>query len=460
MRIQGWGRVVRGELKWECGWEPKEEEAGQLGNVTQRSDLYSFDKSVPIFLIPLFLWKPPGTSQQVKTPSKNSIFPLFPFSHFHSCPFYVFIYFFIFFIFLRNKRTSFLKSPIPFIPPRHHLHTIYSPSLFLDFLSPSLSRMPQVDLETLVSVCGGGGCDRKIACETLADGDVAPEGTDLPEVAPDFPPESFWLSKDAELDWFDRNAFYERKESTKGNSTSTNLNPNHNSHSNSSSQRFSLNLKSKASIIGLPKPQKPCYTDAKTRRNCRASNTRLFLKRTEPTGKSAVPMAEPSSPKVSCMGRVRSKKDRSRRLRNRQRSIKSPAEMATVAAEAKMIRSKSGKHKKGGFWKNLKSIFRTGRAKPIKGVPEPPKQSSPRNSFTARAREMHTSEPESEPPTLGGVQRFASGRRSDSWIDDMEVDVAKSESLDRDFIWRRRAMAPPKEVDCGRDWQHAGPASA
>ena len=324
--------------------------------------------------------------------------------------------------------------------------------------------MPQVDLETLVSVCGGGGCDRKIACETLADGDVPSEEPDLPEVAPDFPPDSFWLSKDAELDWFDRNAIYERKESTKGNSNSTNLNPNHNPHSNSSSQRFSLNLKSKASIIGLPKPQKPCYTDAKTRRHSRQSNPRLFLRRAEPTGKSTVPMAEPSSPKVSCMGRVRSKKDRSRRLRNRQRSMKASAEMEeAAAAEAKMVRSKSGKRKKGGFWKNLKSIFRSGcRAKPIKEVEEPPKQSPTRNSFTERAAcEMHTTELESEPPSLGGVQRFASGRRSDSWIGDMDVDVAKSESSDLNSIWRRRAMAaPPMEVDCGRDWHCPGPATA
>lgn len=321
-----------------------------------------------------------------------------------------------------------------------------------------------MDLETLVSVCGGGGCDRKIACETLADGDVPSGEPDLPEVPPDFPPDSFWLSKDAELDWFDRNVFYERKESTKGNSNSANSNPNHNPHSNSSSQRFSLNLKSKASIIGLPKPQKPCYTDAKTRRNCRTSNTRLFLKRAEPTGKSTVPMAEPSSPKVSCMGRVRSKKDRSRRLRNRSRSIKASAEMAAAAAaaEAKMLRSKSGKRKRGGFWKNLKSIFRSGfRAKAMKEVEEPPKQSPPGNSFIARApREMHTTELESEPPSLGGVQRFASGRRSDSWIGDMDVDVAKSESLDRDSIWRRRATAPPKEVDCARDWASPGPATA
>ncbi|KAI3801419.1 hypothetical protein L1987_29524 [Smallanthus sonchifolius] len=81
--------------------------------------------------------------------------------------------------------------------------------------------MTQVDLEALASVCGVG--DRKITCETLADESQAqaiPESTVL-----DYAPESFWLSKDAEFDWFDRNAFLERKESIKGNSNSLNLNP-------------------------------------------------------------------------------------------------------------------------------------------------------------------------------------------------------------------------------------------
>ncbi|MCD7452657.1 hypothetical protein HAX54_017717 [Datura stramonium] len=46
------------------------------------------------------------------------------------------------------------------------------------------------------------------------------------ELPTDFPPESFWLSKDAEFDWFDRNAFLDRKQSTKGiGPNTTNLNP-------------------------------------------------------------------------------------------------------------------------------------------------------------------------------------------------------------------------------------------
>ncbi|XP_010038972.2 uncharacterized protein LOC104427601 [Eucalyptus grandis] len=192
--------------------------------------------------------------------------------------------------------------------------------------------MPQVDL---VSACAGGSCDRKIACETIAGAEdpasaQPAEGgldqlSDRPEIPPDFPPESFWLSKDAEFDWFDRNAFYERKESTKASTNSGNLNPS--SNSNSNSQRFSLNRKSKASIIGLPKPQKSCFVDAKNRKTAaKAANARLFPKRNGSSGGKLNPsLIEPSSPKVSCMGRVRSKRDRNRRLRSRSRAVEPAA---------------------------------------------------------------------------------------------------------------------------------------
>lgn len=261
--------------------------------------------------------------------------------------------------------------------------------------------MPQVDLETLVSVCGG--TDRKIACETLADDDDTPT-EQAPEVAPDLPPESFWLSKDAEYDWFDRNAFFERKESTKGSSNSTNLNPNINPSSNSSSQRFS-----KAKIIGLPKTQKTNYVDSK-RRNCKPSNIRLFPKRSESTGKSTVPLAEPSSPKVSCMGRVRSKRGRRRTSRREQVAVKSVAETA---------KSDGGRRK--GFYSGLISLFRKDRRhrnKPAGKMSDPAEESSPRNSVSSRAREVSAV----DPPSLGGMTRFVSGRRSESWgANDFEV---------------------------------------
>ncbi|XP_050381137.1 uncharacterized protein LOC126798265 [Argentina anserina] len=292
--------------------------------------------------------------------------------------------------------------------------------------------MPQVDLETLVSACAGGSIDRKIACETQADPDRPEDDDDAnpdePVLHADFPPESFWLSKDAEYDWFDRNAFFERKDSTKGtNSNSTNLHPN----SNNNSQRFSINLKSKASMIGLPKPQKTNYADTKHRRNCKAVNGRLFPKRSGSVGKSTDgSMIEPSSPKVSCMGRVRSKRDRKRRWRNRQqRSIND-----TSSSMEKSV--KPVERRKFGFLASFRGLFRHGRRDKSKGekhaplfADSPPRRSSVarRAAFdyeTASCDSLPRQSTESEPPGIGGMKRFVSGRRSGSWVEEHGIDVA------------------------------------
>lgn len=276
--------------------------------------------------------------------------------------------------------------------------------------------------------------DRKIACETLADCDeVKPpeEGNDViddqPDVPPDFPPESFWISKDAELDWFDQHAFYERKDSTKGNSNSTNLNPHINPGSNSNSQRFSKNLKSKAAIIGLPKTQKTSYVDVKNRKNGKVGNTRLFPKRSVSTGKSDGVMIEPSSPKVSCMGRVRSKRDRKRRLRKNRQSSNEPAMDKT---------KKPAERRKTGLLATLRSMFRS-KAKlethdalgEWSGSPSRVSNSRRTRRFTPVDLDVPSSEIESfsrrsvdsETPGLGGMQRFVSGRRSDSWVGEVGV---------------------------------------
>ncbi|XP_061361935.1 uncharacterized protein LOC133305709 [Gastrolobium bilobum] len=285
--------------------------------------------------------------------------------------------------------------------------------------------MPQVDLETLVSACAGGAADRKITCETLAYGDDPM----------DSPPESFWLSGDAEFDWWDRNAVYERSESTKGNSISTNLNPS----SNSNSQRFSKNLKSKAAIIGLPMPHKTSFADAKNRRNHRPGNARLFPKRsTSVGGKPETAVIEPSSPKVSCMGRVRSKRDRNRRLRTRQRSI-SCSSATAVAAVPAVIRQKSSRsqRKKTGLFERVRAIFRSGRkGKPVQKPDLPPRDSSSkkrscsrkaRGSNTASRKDASFEESvQSEPLGLGSMNRFASGRRSEPWgLGDSEIQLSR-----------------------------------
>ncbi|KAL7215369.1 hypothetical protein ACSBR1_027523 [Camellia fascicularis] len=145
----------------------------------------------------------------------------------------------------------------------------------------------------------------------------------------DLPPESFLVHKEHELDWFNSNAFLERKGSTKISfSGSSNLNsisnPRRSFHS-SPSHRLSLNSKSKSSIIGLPKLQK---SDRNLRRTSKPENVRMFRSYSEPGGKPVMHVPEPGSPRVSCMGRVRSKK---------------------------------GREKRTGLWASLRAIFGTGQ---------------------------------------------------------------------------------------------------
>lgn len=219
---------------------------------------------------------------------------------------------------------------------------------------------------------------------------------------PDLPPESFWLSKDAEYDWFDRNAFYDRNDSTKGNS---NTNP---KNLNSGSQRFSNNVfKSRPSVIGLPKTS--YVLDATAKRKAASNmNIRLFPpKRSESIAKSTA--AEPSSPKVSCMGRVRSKRGRCRQ--------KSGTEAAERPPE--IVRSL----RTGIFgWCCCVDVFQAiRRSKQPVGIIEPQSVESPprKSRVTEKAGNGQAA---AEPPGLGGMTRFASGRRSVSWgVDDVDT---------------------------------------
>lgn len=288
--------------------------------------------------------------------------------------------------------------------------------------------MPQVDLETFVSsVC---------ACETLAAADDDDSVHD-PMIRPvsisaaspiDFPPESYSLSKEAQVEWLNENAFFERKESQKGKSSSA-LHSNPNPNPNSSSHRISL--KSKASIIRLPKPQKTCFNEAKKRRNCRIARTLMIPKRIGSRLKSDHSLSEPSSPKVSCIGRVRSKRDRSRRMQ-RQRSGRTDS-----------FKDKPVRVKKPGFFASFRAIFRTGggckdmsasgahaprreatpprvsarRSTDIRGrlPPEDVGKSSPSRNSTGSRKSVDGGEPLL--PGLGGMTRFTSGRRPELLVD-------------------------------------------
>ncbi|CAH1446912.1 unnamed protein product [Lactuca virosa] len=122
-------------------------------------------------------------------------------------------------------------------------------------------------------------------------------------------------------------------------------------HSNLNSQRYSMTLKSKPAIIGLPKTQKMTYVESKLRQ-CKPANIRLFPKRSNSVGKAptTVLVTEPSSPKVSCTGRVRSRRCRSRR--------KSSAQ-ANQPEKSASQRSGTSRPHKAGFMSRITSLFRS-----------------------------------------------------------------------------------------------------
>ncbi|XP_071741075.1 uncharacterized protein [Rutidosis leptorrhynchoides] len=267
-------------------------------------------------------------------------------------------------------------------------------------------------------------------------GDEIPDSTVV-----EVPPESFWLSKDSEFDWFDRNVLFERNESTKGYTNSANLNPNVNpSHSNSSSQRYSVNLKSKAAIIGLPKTQKPNYIDSK-RRHCKPVNVRLFPKRSNSIGKTpaTVLVTEPSSPKVSCIGRVRSKRCRSRR------KTAGPVIEPVRSASQRSGRAGSSRVHKSGFISRITSLFRSEGhrkrkdGKPVEKENKPVEKCGSRRMYVTVKPVCSEPGTPTEPLGLGGMVRFASGRRSESWVvsdgDDTDVDGRHSLDLGRRGVW-------------------------
>ncbi|XP_042040176.1 uncharacterized protein LOC121785800 [Salvia splendens] len=281
--------------------------------------------------------------------------------------------------------------------------------------------MPPVDLENLVSACAGGVCsDSKVTCETLA-GDSDDDGVVVAD--PDLPPESFWLSKDAEYDWFEHHTFFERKDSGgKGGSGLT-----ADVQSNSSLQRFSFSRKSKAAILGLPKTQKATFVDPKRRRCNKQATVRLFPKRTEPAGKSAVPV-EPGSPKVSCIGRVRSKRGR-RRSGSVRRREKAAEKLRSGGGE------KGEKKQKAGFYSKMMGMFRSKRSRSKKAPRSGCRRAADetkagaelqRWSASSRVREVAGG---GEAPGLGGLNRFASGRRSaSSWAgEDLSETVSGSD---------------------------------
>lgn len=276
--------------------------------------------------------------------------------------------------------------------------------------------MPQVDLEALV--CGLAGGDARVACETQI---VAPYSPDRNE-DPDLPPESITVPVGG-FDWAEVTGaviVYERDDSTKG-STNPKAQKQQQQHGSpiyhpkplSTSQRFS-----KPPTIRLP--AKIQHHSGRLGRSARRpANALVFPKNPSAAAggsKSAVPVEDPGSPKVSCIGRILPE-------REREQCRRSPEKESTPS----------------GFWASVSVVFCCWESGTIYSAREETKL----DSAPAKVAEERANTAETEPPMLGSMRRFASGRGAADLYGDMEAGPLPLD-LNRDpAAWASRRPVGP-----------------
>ncbi|KAG1331696.1 hypothetical protein COCNU_02G016640 [Cocos nucifera] len=256
--------------------------------------------------------------------------------------------------------------------------------------------MLRSDLEKFVCV---------VSCETLVD--AAGGGERRPNQPPAAveDPDILAESSNHVIGWADRNAVYDRNDSTTGSTNPKSSNASRRGPAASNSQLFSTNPKAKAPIIGLPGKIQHSGFDGRNAR--RPPRVRIFPKKVRMAegggrGKSAVPESEPGSPKVSCFGKVLSDRERERRRREGQR-----------AAEGEW----DGWRCSAGFV----AIFRCGGGGQTAEEEVEKKITVPPRNIPALAGSV----PESpaDAPVLGEMRRFVSGRRAASWGAEAEAEA-------------------------------------
>jgi|UniRef100_A0ACD5W7F0 hypothetical protein len=246
------------------------------------------------------------------------------------------------------------------------------------------------------------------------------------------PPDSTRMRIGDDIAWVDVGGVYDRDDSLKENTNPKCLLKNHNPAApgqhhhhhgggggGGSSQRFSGNLKPTAApIIGLSGKLGQGGGGRRTHQHPPA----MFPKEAKTGGggrnpRPAVPEDEPSSPKVSCIGKVLSERERARRRPRPPPSEKTP-------------RRPPG----GGCCPGFGFLMRRSRSR--KSAVESVDWSPPPQPPASRRREAKAFETTEEAapapaPGLAGVMRFASGRRPADWAAEMEVDdrVARSGPL-------------------------------
>ncbi|GAA0156015.1 hypothetical protein LIER_13608 [Lithospermum erythrorhizon] len=203
----------------------------------------------------------------------------------------------------------------------------------------------------------------------------------------DLPPDSFWVSKGDEHDWFDRNAIVKRTPSRK--LSFSGCPTNHFNQENLTPHRSSLSFDYKSRkppFIGLPLGhQKPSFPGGHNRPKKAAGGGVYFLRsRSEPGGKLAV--TEPDSPQVNCLGRVATKKD-------------------------KVI------IKKTGFWQSIATVLKTGFRSHFISSPVGNCNVEVNKERTGPVGEKCPVEVKSQQPSLAGLMGLTSGRRSSGIIE-------------------------------------------
>ncbi|XP_040385955.1 histone-lysine N-methyltransferase EHMT2-like [Oryza brachyantha] len=246
--------------------------------------------------------------------------------------------------------------------------------------------MPQVDLESFVcGVAGAGAGDRKVSCETVIageSGDASPPR--MPPPDPDFPPESITIPIGDEVAFSELNPIYDRDDSTKGSTNPKSAAGASNgpipAKSRSNSTRIAGAPAAATTFFGLPASIRPAFT----RR--RPSQGRILPdKRSGGRSGRGDGEEEPRSPKVSCIGKVLSDRERYGRSRGRR------------------------------WWRGLVAVFLCGGGG---GCSCQGGGGRHRHATKKVALDEDRDGDDEKQPGIAAMRRFKSGRRTASWVEE------------------------------------------
>ncbi|PWZ33750.1 hypothetical protein Zm00014a_039103 [Zea mays] len=241
--------------------------------------------------------------------------------------------------------------------------------------------MPQVDLESLVcgvSGAGAGAGDRKVSCETVIAGG---SGDASPPPDPDLPPESITIPIGDDAAFSELNPIYERDDSTKGST-----NPKFAAAAAVANPVAAKTRSNSTRVAGAPPPPAAGTTFFGLPARIRPTFTRRrpsqgrILHGKRAGGGGGGGEVEPRSPKVSCIGKVLSDRERHGRRRR-------------------------------GWWYGVAAMFRCDGCARVPGAASRKKVALEDDDGRRRRQQQ-------QPGGIAGMRRFKSGRRAASWGDE------------------------------------------